>query len=70
LFAFKRFYENQETWKDYNTEQHNSPKNDGDKMSIKKNKTVMSKLKKKALRFSKIFSPGIIYLSIILIVRC
>ncbi|XP_025423494.1 uncharacterized protein LOC112692893 isoform X2 [Sipha flava] len=53
----KRFYENQETWKDYNTEQHNSPKNDGDKMSIKKNKTVMSKLKKKALRFSKIFSP-------------
>lgn len=47
--------------KENNIEQHSSSKIDFDKNLIKKNKTVISKLKKKALQLSKVFSPGIKY---------
>lgn len=67
LLFLKDLYENQEACEDSIcennvTERHVSPRViDGDKILIKKNKTVMSKLKKKALRLSKVFSPGISY---------
>ncbi|XP_027845142.2 uncharacterized protein LOC114125612 [Aphis gossypii] len=43
---------------DNKNESHSSPEIDCNKTSVKKNKTVMSKLKKKAKRLSNIFSPS------------
>jgi len=68
FFLFKNLYKNQEACEDSICgdnviDQHGSPRIiNCDKPLIKKNKTVMSKLKKKALRLSKVFSPGITYL--------
>jgi len=43
---------------DNKNESHSSPEVDCNKTSVIKNKTVMSKLKKKAKRLSNIFSPS------------
>lgn len=64
FFFFKGVYDETcevSICEDFKIEQHGSSKIDCDETSIKKNKTIMSKLKKKALRFSKVFSPGITY---------
>lgn len=45
-------------FEDNKKEPHSSPEVDCNKTSVKKNKTVMSKLKKKAKRLSNIFSPS------------
>ncbi|KAL5233690.1 hypothetical protein ACI65C_001100 [Semiaphis heraclei] len=55
--------ENQESsevtiFDDSKKDQYSSPEIDCKKTSVKKNKTLMSKLKKKALRLSNIFSPN------------
>jgi len=61
---FKNLYENQEKCEPSICEDNEIDRDgstriiDCDK-ALKKNKTVMSKLKKKALRLSKVFSPGI-----------
>lgn len=43
-------------------EQHNTSNVECDKSPIKKNDTIISKFKKKALYLSKVFSQGIQYL--------
>lgn len=54
--------DNQETHEisinENNTTAHVTSRIDRDKTSIKKNETVMSRLKKKALRLGKVFSSG------------
>lgn len=65
IYIFKDQYKTQETCdlsisEDYSVEPHSPPNIDSEKITTKKNKTVMSKLKKKALYLSNIFSPGLI----------
>jgi len=60
---FKNLYKDQDPFDDsicesYHEDQYNSPINNCEKTPVKKNKTVISKFKKKVLSLSKVFSPG------------